>query len=45
MRERDASLLIEDMLAAIRKIERYTAGADQLKVQLEELARPASLGQ
>ena len=29
MPERDASLLIEDMPAAIRKIERYTAGADQ----------------
>jgi uncharacterized protein with HEPN domain len=29
MPKRDPGLLIEDMLAAIRKIERYTAGMDE----------------
>jgi uncharacterized protein with HEPN domain len=29
MPRREATLLVEDMLAAIRKVERYTAGMDQ----------------
>jgi uncharacterized protein with HEPN domain len=36
MPERDSSLLIEDMLAAIRKIERYTEGTDQARFQQDE---------
>jgi uncharacterized protein with HEPN domain len=36
MPRRDPDLLIEDMLAAIRKIERYTAGMDQEVFQGDE---------
>jgi uncharacterized protein with HEPN domain len=36
MPKRDPDLLIEDMLASMRKIERYTSGMDQ------ELPEPAS---
>ncbi|MBV8201361.1 MAG: DUF86 domain-containing protein [Acidobacteria bacterium] len=36
MPERDAGLLIEDMLAAIRKIKRYTAGMDQASFRQDE---------
>jgi uncharacterized protein with HEPN domain len=36
MPKRDPDLLIEDMLAAIRKIERYTAGMDQELFQQDE---------
>ncbi len=36
MPERDASLLIEEMLAAIRKIERYTEGMDQVRFHQDE---------
>jgi len=36
MPKRDPDLLIEDMLASIRKIERYTSGMDQELFQQDE---------
>jgi uncharacterized protein with HEPN domain len=36
MPRRDPDLLLEDMLAAIRKIERYTSGIDQPGFQQDE---------
>jgi uncharacterized protein with HEPN domain len=36
MPERDPNLLIEDMRAAIHKIERYTSGMDQAMFQQDE---------
>ncbi|HVT18636.1 MAG TPA: DUF86 domain-containing protein [Thermoanaerobaculia bacterium] len=36
MPERDPRLLVEDMLAAIRKIERYTSGMSQAMFQQDE---------
>jgi uncharacterized protein with HEPN domain len=36
MPERDPDLLIEDMRAAIHKIERYTSGMDQAMFQQDE---------
>ncbi len=36
MPERDPHLLIEDMRAAIHKIERYTSGMDQAMFQQDE---------
>ena len=36
MPKRDPDLLIEDMLAAIRKIERYIDGMDQVQFRQDE---------
>jgi uncharacterized protein with HEPN domain len=36
MPKRDSDLLIEDILAAIRKIERYTSGMDQAVFHADE---------
>lgn len=36
MPKRDSDLLIEDMLVAIRKIERYTVGMDQERFRQDE---------
>ncbi len=36
MPKRDSDLLIEDMLAAVRKIERYTLGMDELLFRQDE---------
>jgi uncharacterized protein with HEPN domain len=36
MPKRDSDLLIEDILAAIRKIERYTSGMDQAVFRKDE---------
>lgn len=36
MPRRDPDLLVEDILAAIRKIERYTAGMNQVQFQEDD---------